>query len=759
MADRAVTVPNDEGKAMPMSAPGVKFFDKTLYNREDPNPDFHQRKGIAIYDEMISDPDVDSALARFTMPLESAEVTIEPTGETEAEVRRAEWCRKWILCEGHPTDTWAERMEHSLMMFTYGFSAFEKILGPDGEGGQAWVEFCPILPQTIWEFRVDDRGRFESMYQRAYFPGRGYGEAVIPAEKVALFTFRGRGRNFWGRPLIRSAYKPYWHKHNIEILNGVSFERNAVGFMHINLPDNATAEQIADAENVVTENRGHERGGAVTRGGVKIEFSYPSGTPPDFSGSIRLYAKQIYSVMLADWEQLGAGESGSRAVGGEKIGYALMAYQSVTRRLEGVWNAAIRQMVDLNDGPQAKYPRIQFQDLSKMSGEQMARFLAPLMSDNVKAITRDPDLEQQIRKSNQLAPLSDEDMRIMKEIHKATLERQLETAKNPPTPPPAPGSQFGAKDQVDAEDVAQGEDGEDKPDAEDGPPAKKKAPVEGALPAQPSWRKATELMADGRPHPETFCEFDRMKSLLTSEPLKVWTGVVAPFRDEMIRAAASRLVAMSDSDLRKVNVEIPKRDKLTNALLVPLYSMYLKGRRELKAEIARQAPRQMAASDQEDDVDAEVLPKQKDWIRTIAGTFVVGMLSSMQDRGRIEALNVRQAELPKAQQVARIEAALRDVSEKTIQAKLSGAMSTAFVTGREEQAASMKEEIETSFYSALMDDGTMKCLEAGGTCAILDGDEHAPGDPAYAVPNPNCAWPSNCNCVNVYVAKQQKEAA
>ncbi|HLF07646.1 MAG TPA: hypothetical protein VI893_10855, partial [Thermoplasmata archaeon] len=236
-------------------------------------------------------------------------------------------------------------------------------------------------------------------------------------------------------------------------------------------------------------------------------------------------------------------------------------------------------------------------------------------------------------------------------------------------------------------------------------------------------------------------------------------GVLAPRREEMVRTAAQRLVAMTDAELRKGRVAIPNVGRTQKELERPFLEVYVRGRQEVLKERGRQLGKIPTVKLQGDDEDDEfaVTKAQRAWVTTLAAGVVVAMVKGMENRGIEEATSVRQAELDPKEQRIRIENALSGLSENVIQQDLRAAMNTSFVTGREEQADAMRDEIATSFYSAIMDEGTEKCADAGGTCAALDGEEHEQGDPEYTVPNPNCAWTPNCRCTNVNIFRGAEE--
>jgi hypothetical protein len=389
----------------------------------------------------------------------------------------------------------------------------------------------------------------------------------------------------------------------------------------------------------------------------------------------------------------------------------------------------------MNKGKRKKYPTCQCEDLARMTAGELADFLQKTAPDTVGAVLIDPEIQQHVRKAGHLPPIPEADMKLLREIHDAKMKAKLEQAKNPqpllpaagdPGAPPTPG-------QPDPKKVIR-------------IPRAAEDPLEAELKPAVLWR---EPLAH-----ERAANFPMMKAYLTSEPKRLWQTVVEPMRSTMARTAAARLVAMSDAEMRKGRVAIPLRDKLAKKLEDPFALIYARGRKAVIAELARQ---QAAPAAAEADADEEIEPtnEQWGWIRTLAAGFVVGMIKGMEKRGLEEARTVRHAELPATEQRAKIEDALKDLSVNVLQMELGAEVNRAYQMGRQDQAKAMSDQIATCFYTAIMDDGTEKCAEAGGLCAELDEDEFELGDPRYETPSPFCAWPPNCRCTQIYISREE----
>jgi hypothetical protein len=412
-------------------------------------------------------------------------------------------------------------------------------------------------------------------------------------------------------------------------------------------------------------------------------------------------------------------------------GAAKIVEDAITQQL-------IVYLVDRKFGVQDDYPRYRFEDISRMRGVELAEMLSSLKSSGI--IRYDRKLEEFARSINDLP-----------EIDEATREEPQQFGEfgpvgNEPTP-------SNVKDQVNGLTRAKA-------------PTTGPSLEEAQTAVEPFWREPL-------PH-ERFVEWEAMKGGIVLSPMRAWT-IVEPVRQKMARITAKRVAAMSDAEIRKGRVAIPLQGKLTEWIEPSFVDSYASGYKSVLSEMKRQRSQpnfRIAATAKQDDIEQEIEDEMEEFERSlskerrgrigvIASVFVVGMLKAMESEALREGAVVRQKQLgfDEEAQALRIERSILDLSENVIKSKLSAAMTTAFQVGREEAAEQLGDRIETAFYSAMMDDGTESCADAGGTCMALDGQEHRVGDPEFATPNPNCAGGWNCRCVNIYVFREERKAA
>jgi len=222
-----------------------------------------------------------------------------------------------------------------------------------------------------------------------------------------------------------------------------------------------------------------------------------------------------------------------------------------------------------------------------------------------------------------------------------------------------------------------------------------------------------------------------------------------------VQTLGAKVSNMSDAELRSAAPPRPLQTKLADSLYAPLLAVYMQGRRAVVTERDRQLSGQPVAPirmQEGDTVDVQPTAKEQNWVRFLAGKFAGTMVGLMGIEAVRAAANARNADQTGSDERRAIEDAVRALSVPRQQAMLTGTVTQAFTNGRNEQAASMSDEISSAFYSAIMDQNTCD------VCAPLDGAEHDPNDDTYDTPNPDCLGGENCRCVTVYVFRDAKDA-
>lgn len=729
--------PQVEALDRELGVSGITIYGGVHWNVEDYNPDLQNQNGMHVLDKMRNDTELASCLFRITAPIESAEWAITPAKKGKRTDEIADFVRRCLF----EYIDFTEFLHNALLMLPFGCMCFEKVWGVDKDGFQCFAKLAPRMPKTFWQFNFDEEGLI-GLTQRGFTPMDGWKTVTLPRSKVILFTWGKEGENFWGRSILRPSFMNWSYKQQILWVDAAGLERFGLGVLEMHATESVTDPEKEEAEKVAREFRSHERQFLHTSHKYLATFHYPPSGESRAIKSAEYHDQQMSRSTLQEWANLGASHSGSRAVAETKKDFVLLAYQGTAKNFEDtLLKDGIKELVDRNFGPQEEYPRATAQDLTQMSGDALATILEPLAA--AKLFIPDKPARAKIRK---LLDFEEEDP--------ATLNN-MDIQPNPEE----------QAQQANAQAQAQQNQDQAKP----GVPADKKSmPAKPPSPSPAGTKKATEPQVMPNtwraPFPqESSCAFADMTQYLDTEPKKVWARIVSGFKDQMIRGLARQASKATDQELAGHKLVTPFVTSLARELQVPLTNCYMHGRQEVLDERRRQALKTpvvtMAEGDYTDpSLDPEFDPESEDvpeptqselaWIKKLALGFSAALGLTLAKEAADNGILARNSDLQVPEQARFVQRALDRLSQGIQLTGLTGVITQAFTNGRNEQALALRDQIETAYYSAIMDDNTCEF------CEPLDGAEHDPEDDTYATPNPDCKGAELCRCITVYVFKE-----
>lgn len=196
---------------------------------------------------------------------------------------------------------WGKILTELSSTLTYGFSVSEEI----------WqiIDGLPML--------VDIEPRFQptiDSFQGNYIQQSGPdSSAEIPASKVLHLTIGAQARSPYGTSFLRSVYKPYFMKTNIEASEANSLDRDLGGLPVMTAPegfdfmradsesatyDPSVANTLNWAINVVQNIRRDSQQGVVIPNGWELKLLRAEGDSKDPSDAIRRYNSSICVGLL-----------------------------------------------------------------------------------------------------------------------------------------------------------------------------------------------------------------------------------------------------------------------------------------------------------------------------------------------------------------------------------------------------------------------------------------------------------------------------
>jgi len=370
---------------------GTTYFGGQLAENEY-NADLKGSKGRAIYEKMRkSDGQVKAALLACKLPVLSASWAIEPASEDPADVDIAGSIES-NLFDGM-TVTWDNFLSHSLLMLDFGFMIFEKVFELV-DGKYQWRKLAPRLPNTVFQWHLDDNGGLQGI-QQAVYKGTQYEFIDIPVEKLLVFTNNKEGANFEGESILRAAYKHWYYKDNLYRIDAMAAERHALGVPFFQHPADAKTEDKSRIDELGQRLYAHEQAYIRLAEGYEFDIKGLSGTIKDILPSINEHNRQIAMSVLADFMVLGTADVGSYALSRDKSSFFLLSLNAVAKNICDTFNRyAIPQLVDLNYNV-TDYPQLTYSGLGMRDIGIYAKAVTDLITAG--ALTPTPDIEDVLR--------------------------------------------------------------------------------------------------------------------------------------------------------------------------------------------------------------------------------------------------------------------------------------------------------------------------------------------------------------------------
>lgn len=308
-----------------------------------------------------------------------------------------------------------DHLREALLSLWFGFMPFEQVyeVGPaapdlsDPERDQRLGtnlyahlrKLAPRMPRTLTEVRAARDGGLAGVVQ---LPPPGATGRVsidgvfIPTDRLVMYVNEKEGADWTGNSLLRSAYKHWLLKDALIRLGAQVVERNGMGIPFVSYTEpKDRGRALALARSL---RAGAEAGGALPPG-MSVTITGVNGSTADGLPWVKYHDEGIGRSLLAMFLNLGH-DNGARALGATFVDYFLLALNSVLRNLEEtITEHVIRDLVEINYGPDETYPVLKFDDLTAES-TPTAEALKALADAGL--ITADRDTENDIRRRYRL---------------------------------------------------------------------------------------------------------------------------------------------------------------------------------------------------------------------------------------------------------------------------------------------------------------------------------------------------------------------
>lgn len=372
-------------------------------------------KGIKkkkVFREMQDDAVIGTLLDSIRMPLLAAEFQVQPASENTADQKAADFLNENM--QDMTQYSWRQHVLDMLEMLPWGWSVseviFKKRSGANGDPASKYDDgrlglhlLDPRGQETLerWQFDDEQSRNVEAMIQKDPNTNKEY---VIPAWKMIHVTFRSRKRSPEGRSPLRSLYRPWYTRRNLEIIEAIGAERDLAGLPVMHLPQNATPEDKTAAETIVRNIRNDEEAGVVipavpvgAEHGWKLELMSGGSKMYNTRDIIRDLNKIIMMRFFAQFLLIGMEKVGTQALVKGSQDFFSLALESVQQELLEAWNDQLVPMV-FKFNPMSGLsglPTLDWMSPGKEDVDSVAKMLEQMIKVNV--VTPSEELEDYIR--------------------------------------------------------------------------------------------------------------------------------------------------------------------------------------------------------------------------------------------------------------------------------------------------------------------------------------------------------------------------
>jgi hypothetical protein len=274
------------------------------------------------------------------------------------------------------------------------------------DGLIGWRKIPIRSQETLYQWVYDDHDNLLGMIQ---MPPPDFGLIEIPAERLLLFRTRSRKGNPEGQSIFRNAYRSYYFKRQIQVIEGIGIERDLAGFPVLKTPENIEiwndddpemVESLKNLESMVQNIKRDSQEGFVLPFGYELQLlSTGSRRQFDTNAIIQRYDLGIATTTLSDFVFLGHEQTGSYALSSDKTKIFSMAIGAYLEIICDAFNShAIPALIDLNT-PRfngiSDYPRLSHGDIESPDIAKLSMFVRDLTA--VGALLPDASLEDHLR--------------------------------------------------------------------------------------------------------------------------------------------------------------------------------------------------------------------------------------------------------------------------------------------------------------------------------------------------------------------------
>lgn len=277
-----------------------------------------------------------------------------------------------------------------LSALIYGWALLEVTYKKSESGQIIWSEWGIRSQETLQEWVFDESGNAIEMIQCA---PPYYHRVNIPLNKCIHIRFFKRKANPEGRSILRTAYRSWYMKKNMEEIEGIGIERDLAGLPVMWVPPQILERSTPEAnaaynayKDIVTNVRRDEQEGIImplefTETGNKVYnlelLTSNSKRQFDTNQIIMRYEQRIAMTVLADFMLLGHDSTGSFALSSSKTSMFATAVGAMLSVISSEINKQIRKLLAIN-GRQSLTTYFEFLDIETPDLEIVGKYISNL---------------------------------------------------------------------------------------------------------------------------------------------------------------------------------------------------------------------------------------------------------------------------------------------------------------------------------------------------------------------------------------------
>lgn len=346
-------------------------------------------QGIANYNEMrLNDATVRAAMLVCTLPILAARWSIEAASDLRQDKKIAEFVEECLFKD--MTRSWQETLNEVLLFLVFGRMPFEKVWKFRKDGMIGLKKLSSIWPGSIysWKLKNGEIGILQKTID---------GEFETPIDKLVVFVNQKEGDNWEGLSILRSAFKHWFFKDKLYMIDVIGAERQGLGIPFAKEPTGVSKEDREEMEDALSNIRANEKSYLIWKGEWEVGFlDTKAGSLKDLKFTIQHHERQITKNVLAQFLELGGqGGGGSYALSQDQSKLFLLSLEATANYIRDNFNKyVIKDLVDYNFTVE-KYPELKFEKIGNVDYQKLVTALTGAITAGL--LTPDSNIEDYLR--------------------------------------------------------------------------------------------------------------------------------------------------------------------------------------------------------------------------------------------------------------------------------------------------------------------------------------------------------------------------